>query len=660
MVAFFLAVVIGTILVWRYPVRYENPFLAVVHKRSPKLHYFLTRSYLVMLYTTPWILFSAVFSLGATHLRRQESRPNYKPLPAYTPPENREKLYVVVGESHQPKKRERAEDPSWTVIPEKGLYTNIACFGAVGSGKTTSFIRPIATQLLSYYPNDPTRRPGGIVLEVKGDFCHQVESLLKSAGRGDDYYEISIDTDWRYNPLMNPDLDEGALAYAITTIVESIYGKGKESFWAMASTNAMKFIILLHRLVYDYVTLTDIYETALSPPALERKLREGMTSYALADRLLVDVDSYGDAADRLKHIPFVWDAARNLWYAPLSKSAQETLDNAKVPYQAVTEPSGDTTLSQDQRAQFLAVRQWFQNDWTQIDKRLRTSIVEGISVFLSIFDTNQSLKRVFCPPKEVYDPTINSAEAGYPLGRPFPSFGQLIEEGRVVALNFPVALNPIVARTIGTLMKLDYQRAVILRIPQMVKEPGRHWRPTIFVADEYQVFVTAGDAVGDHHFFSLSRQARCIGIVATQSVVSLKSALSSEDAYRTLLQTFRNKIFLNTADDVTADYAARLSGKEDQLRTTVNVSEQASDAKVSWITGRTVSGKSSLSTSQSYTLQQLDRFPAQAFYGLRNAEAIVLLFDGTNPAPAAYCYLKPYWLPVSESWWDHLERGKLS
>ena len=51
--------------------------------------------------------------------------------------------------------------------------------------------------------------------------------------------------------------------------------------------------------------------------------------------------------------------------------------------------------------QFEAVKRWFYHDWRRIEPKLRTSIVEGISVFLSLFDDNPSVKRTFCPPKEM-------------------------------------------------------------------------------------------------------------------------------------------------------------------------------------------------------------------------------------------------------------------
>jgi hypothetical protein len=39
-------------------------------------------------------------------------------------------------------------------------------------------------------------------------------------------------------------------------------------------------------------------------------------------------------------------------------------------------------------------------------------------------------------------------------GRILPPFDELIESGAVVGLNFPVALNPTLAKAIGTMMKV--------------------------------------------------------------------------------------------------------------------------------------------------------------------------------------------------------------
>src|SRR5205823_10617726 len=106
-------------------------------------------------------------------------------------------------------------------------------------------------------------------------------------------------------------------------------------------------------------------------------------------------------------------------------------------------------------------------------------------------------------------------------------------------------------------------------IPRMEREASRPWRQVLFLCDEYHAFATVGesDPSGDEKFFALSRQAKCIPIVATQSISSLRSTLPGE-SWRTLLQTFRTKIFLTLADDFSAETASRLSGKEEWLKPT--------------------------------------------------------------------------------------------
>ena len=40
------------------------------------------------------------------------------------------------------------------------------------------------------------------------------------------------------------------------------------------------------------------------------------------------------------------------------------------------------------------------------------------------------------------------------------------------------------------------------------------------------------------------------------------------------------------------------------------------------------------------------------FFELKNAQVIVVAYDGISPLPATYCYLKPDFLPVSITWFQ--------
>ena len=55
----------------------------------------------------------------------------------------------------------------------------------------------------------------------------------------------------------------------------------------------------------------------------------------------------------------------------------------------------------------------------------------------------------------------------------------------------------------------------------------------------------------------------------------------------------------------------------------------------------------------------LPRFEPTAFLGLKNAQAIVLPYDGVSPGEPTYCYLKPYYLDLNSSYFEQVERGQL-
>ena len=81
----------------------------------------------------------------------------------------------------------------WLTIPERWLYTGVAIFGAVGSGKTSACMHPFARQLLSWHADNPERRVAAPVLEVKGDPRHDIRRMLAERGRDDDDSELSLD-----------------------------------------------------------------------------------------------------------------------------------------------------------------------------------------------------------------------------------------------------------------------------------------------------------------------------------------------------------------------------------------------------------------------------------------------------------------------------------
>ena len=245
-------------------------------------------------------------------------------------------------------------------------------------------------------------------------------------------------------------------------------------------------------------------------------------------------------------------------------------------------------------------------------------------------------------------------------GSRLPSFTWLVETGKVCALNFPIGMNAGLAKALGVMMKLDFQRAVLNRVPEMETHRERYFRQVFFICDEYQHFATVGEnePTGDEKFFSLSRQPRCIPIVATQSISSLKSSLPG-DTWRSLLQTFRTKIFLALSDDFSAQTASELCGKEDRLKVSYNFSESGHDARVSFLSGKAISNRANVTASKSYNTRTDYRFDMKTFTELKNAQSIAIAYDGLNPMPPMFCYLKPYYNDVNRSYFEQLASGEI-
>ena len=635
--------------IWPWPG--NEPLLRYFALERPRIYLIVACGYDLFLLTTPFMACSVMLSLIYVHVYRRAVLASPGALPPLDDPAVRRDLLFVLGEVHQQLRTGPSPAPRWLQIPEHGLYTGIAVIGAIGSGKTQGVILPAMRQLFAYRATDPVRRLSGIVLEVKGDLCGELRTILGGCNRAADYIEISLDGPMRYNPLNNS-LDAYAQAFNIASVITAIWGKGKEPFWQQSYTDLVRYVIILHRVRDGYVTMVDIFRTVVSAGQLEAMLVEVGARFSPVCYVGVGPEAYRDNAKLLAPYGFELDRSTGEYVAPWSEVLENTiLEATAIEARVYCRKPYDPA----QRPRWESVHYWYWEHWKHFRAEVKTSIVQGIAVFLSLFETDPAVRRVFCPPRALYEGEPYAAD---PEGHVLPPFDELIESGKIVGLNFPVALNPAVAKTVGTLMKVDYQRAVQLRIPKMAAEPGRHFRPTVFICDEYQNFATVGgdNPTGDERFLSLSRQPLCIPIVATQSVSSLKEALPNEGV-KTLLQAFRTKVFLTTSDPDTARFASELCGKADRTRISYTVSESSTNANVGWLSGRTSANRGSVSASKQYQKHKEPLFEEKAFFELKNAQSIVAAFDGVSPLPPTYCYLKPDFLPAAMTWFEQERIG---
>ena len=97
----------------------------------------------------------------------------------------------------------------------------------------------------------------------------------------------------------------------------------------------------------------------------------------------------------MKLAEWVWEGTlgREEKQAVYSRAMLNKLDELKLTYRVVWDPGpGDEV-----RERVEAVKRWFVNDWQTLDNKVKSSIVEGVSVFLAMFDM-PDVAKVFCPP----------------------------------------------------------------------------------------------------------------------------------------------------------------------------------------------------------------------------------------------------------------------
>ncbi len=603
----------------------------------------------------------AIWDVWGPHGRRAPVRSTLAPWPLTG---HESAPAVVVGEQHHPVEPVEVHHPSWLVVPAEGLFTGTAIFGATGSGKTAACMRPFVSQLLAWQAHDPLRRASALVLEVKGDFCHQVRTILNACGRGDDYAELGLGGGWQWNPLDQPATDSYSLAYQLGGLLNQLFGKGKEPFWQQASTNLLRNLIELHRL-HDsaWVSLRDLYRCAIDPGRLQNQLETARS--AIRDepvqRVRVRPEDFTAHAVRLQpHGPWVGDP--DGYTAAQTRELLDVLEQAAIPSERVQPVTRVTAPDADGRLE--AVERWLVHDWQRLDDKLRTSIVEGVSSFLGVFD-QPDVARVFCPgppPTEVPIETGATTFSGElpALLKPLPKLRDLIENGTVLCLNMPTGTSAALARAVGVLLKSAWLRAALERPTDMAADPQRYFRPAIFLCDEYQTFATVGedDPAGDEKFFPLTRQSRVVPIVATQSLSSLKSVVRGE-AWKTLLQSFRTRIFLTSADADTSRAASEMCGTVERLKASYSFSENASQAGVSLLSGKAGGARGSVGAGRSYQTRREPRFHPGDFESLSTCEAIVLPFDGYSPLTARRVYLKPWFLSRELGYFQAVREGRL-
>ena len=395
-----------------FPALGENPLLDLMDYHTPTFYGWVMLWYYVSPFVTVMLAGLFVMTIWKVWFEsRGRDFATFGRLPGWPLSADQKAPGIVIGEVHHPVEAREIFNPSWLTIPERGLYTGVAIFGAVGSGKTSACMNPFARQLLGWQAANPQIRAAALVLEVKGDFCYDIRQILTEAGREKDYIELGMEGRWQWNPLSAWWLDSYSLAYTVSSLLNQLFGKGKEPFWQQAYTNLVRWIIELYRVFPEgWVTLQQVYRCAIDPELFAAKIEEAEKLSDDLSKGTVFVPKDVISAQPMNLGEWVWETADDSQekQAAYTRPMKAKLDELKIAYRIVWEPGPGDEI----RERVEAVKRWFVHDWQTLDNKLKSSIVEGVSVFLAMFDM-PDVARVFCPgaPEFSNDPRAIEVQA---------------------------------------------------------------------------------------------------------------------------------------------------------------------------------------------------------------------------------------------------------
>lgn len=275
-------------------------------------------------------------------------------------------------------------------------------------------------------------------------------------------------------------------------------------------------------------------------------------------------------------------------------------------------------LSSSQIYELNTSLDFFQKEFENLDSRTKGILVSEITRITNVFVSDFDVMTTFCAPRERLS---------------FTGFSEVIKKGKIVVLHMNISEYASLSKIIAAYLKLDFQTEIITNLSTSSV------RPTAFICDEYDKYVTKSDS----EFFSLSREAKCINIVSTQSYSSLKATLKEEAQVKVLIQNLINKIWFRTDDIFTIEEAQKQLGKEEKLRTSKSISESAKQTRFSYLSNTLNSQDSNISETFSTYLQNDYIYESNFFtQSLETFSSLAFLSDGNKVFPPQKLLMLPY------------------
>ena len=261
---------------------------------------------------------------------------------------------------------------------------------------------------------------------------------------------------------------------------------------------------------------------------------------------------------------------------------------------------------------------FFQKEFQNLDERTKAILISEITRITNTFISDYDVMSTFCSPKQYLT---------------FDGFSEVLEDGKIVVLNMNIAEYNMLSKIVAAYLKLDFQTEVMANLSN-----GKE-KICAFICDEYDKYATKTDS----EFFSLSREAKCINIVSTQSYSSLKTTLKDEAFVKVIVQNLINKIWFRTDDLFTIEEAQKQLGREEKERISKSISESAKETSFSYITNTLNSQNSNISETYSTYLQNDFIYDTNFFtQNLQTFTALTFLSDGNKIYKPSKLEMYPY------------------
>ena len=265
---------------------------------------------------------------------------------------------------------------------------------------------------------------------------------------------------------------------------------------------------------------------------------------------------------------------------------------------------------------------FFEKEFFNLDSRTKGILISEITRITSTFVSDYDVKNTFCPPKNKLT---------------FTGFDEVLSSGKIVILNMNIFEYDILSRIIATYLKLDFQTEIMTNLSK------NNVHTSAFICDEYDKFASKTDG----EFFSLSREAKCINILSTQSYSSLKTTLKDDASVKVIVQNLINKIWFRTDDSFTIEEAQKQLGKEDKEKVSRSISESAKKTNFSYITQTLNSEDSNISETYSTYIQNDFIFDSKFFtQKLETFTALTFLSDGNIIYPPKKLKMFPHFKEI--------------